>query len=382
MVVAGGSLRWLIQALAHLPNHMGTSIMTKLNVALLFGGRSAEHDLTMMAARSVYEALDRKRYNPILVGVTRDGKWWLHENTPRFPLDVESSEAQIALLPGGGGKALIHRCNEADRNRTCHIDVVLLSVADGILQGTLETAQVPFVGSRLPASAICMDKQVTKRILRDAGLPIARFLALTTRQEAKFRSAQETLCSGSLIVKPASFHSSIGVSKVTCESEFQTAVDLAFSYGSKVLIEEYVQAREFECAILEDAERVNDLFCPWPCEIIPTDQGAFFTYQAKVSEKEVIIKTKAELEHTVADRVRALSCEAFRVMGCEALARVDLFMRPDGELLINEVGSKPDITPSGMFPRMMAESGLPYNALLQRLVEDAIKRSERARATL
>lgn len=336
----------------------------------------------MAAARAVYEALDRKRYTPILVRIAPDGKWWLHENALRFPLDMESSGAQIALLPGGGGKALIHRCNGGERSGTCHIDVVLANVCDGVLQGILETAQVPFVGSRLPAAAICRDKQMTKRILRDAGLPIARFIALTTREAANFQFAQETLCSRSLIVKPASFHSSIGVSRVTCESEFQAAVDLAFGHGSKVLIEEFVQAREFECAILQEAEKESNLLCPWPCEIIPTEKAAFFTYKAKLDEKEVIMKTKAEIEDVVADRVQALSREAFRVIGCEALARVDLFMRPNGELLINEVGSKPDITPSSMFARMMAESGMPYDALLQRLLEDAIERSARARAVL
>lgn len=350
--------------------------MTRLDVALIFGGRSAEHDISMMCARSVYEDLDRKRYSPILVGVGEDGRWWLHEDAAKFPLHADSSGAQITFLPGGGGKALVHGRNE--RNRICRVDVVFPILPEGILQGVLETAQVPFVGSRLPAPAICMDKQMTKRILRDAGLPVARFLALTVREEVKFQSAQEALCSRLLFVKPARFHSSIGVSKVSCESEFQAAVDLALRYSSTVVIEEYVQGREFEFAILQDPEQSSKLFCSWPSEIIPTDQHAFFTYQAKINEKGLTIKTKAELDEAGADRVRALACEAFRVIGCEALARVDLFMRPNGELLINEVVTKPDLTRSSMFARMMAESGIPYNVLVQRLLEDAIKRSERA----
>lgn len=355
--------------------------MTILNVALIFGGRSAEHDVTTMVARSVYEHLDRKHYSPILVGVSRDGRWWLHENTDEFPSRVDSSGIQMTFLPGGGGKALVHGRKEEGRMR--HVDVVFPIIAEGILQGVLETAQVPFVGSRIPAPAISMDKEITKRILRDAGFPIARSLVLTARDEVKFRFAQQTLCSRSVFVKPSRLHSSIGVRKVTCESEFQAAVDLAFSYGSKVIVEECVQARELECAVLQDVDQPDRLLCSWPSEIIPKDGEAFFTYQAKIdNETGVMIKTKADVDEAVADRMKALSCEAFGVIGCEALARVDFFMRPNGELLINEVGTLPGLTPSSVFPRMMEASGIPYKVLVHRLVQHAIKRSERSRAVL
>lgn len=351
------------------------------NVALMFGGRSAEYDVSMMSARYVYETLDRKRYNPILVGVARDGKWWLQENTTEFPSQVSLSGAEMVFLPGGGGKALVHRCKE--ENTVCHVDVVFPLLhgpfgEDGVLQGVLETAQVPFVGSQTLASAICMDKQITKRILRDAGLPIVRSLVLIDREKVEFRVAQETLCSRSLFVKPASLGSSIGVSKATCESEFQAAVDLAFSYGSKVLVEEYVLARELACAVLQDAEQPTKLLCSWPGESILTDEHAFFTYQAKYDAGGAISKAKAELDDTVANRARALSCEAFRATGCEALARIDLFMRPNGELLVNEVNTIPCFTASSIFAKMVAESGIPYKVLVERLLEHGIKRCERA----
>lgn len=352
--------------------------MTIANVALVFGGGSIGHDMSIRYAQSVYDALDKTRYSPILVGVARDGKWWLQEKTKEFPLHVDLSGAQLIFFPGGGGKALVHRCN--GDNTTCHVNVVLQISPYGGSEGLLETAQVPFVGSRGPATAICSDKQVIKRILRDAGLPIARSLALMARQEVKFQFAQEALCSHSLFVKPATLHSSIGVSKVTCESEFHAAVDLAFSYDSKVIVEEYVQARELECAVLQDAERPSDLFCSSPSEIIPTDENAFFTSQAKVDGKGIMVKAKAELDQSDADRVRALSCEAFRAIGCEAFARVDFLMRRNGELLINEVGTNPILTSSSMFSKMMEESGISYKDLVQRLLDDAIKRAERARA--
>ncbi|MCK1417281.1 D-alanine--D-alanine ligase [Bradyrhizobium sp. CW4] len=354
--------------------------MTILNVALIFGGQSAEHDASVMSARSIYETLDRERYSPILVGVAQDGKWWLLENTKEFPSHVGSSGAQIVFLAGEGGKALVHGCSENDK--ICHVDVVFPIIWNGFLQGVLETARVPFLGSRMPAPAITRHKHITKRILRDAGLPIARSLDLTSREEIKFQIAQEALSSHSLFVKPASLHSSIGVSKVTCESEFEAAVDLALTYDSRVLVEEYVQARELECAVLQDAERPSELLCSWPCEIIPTGQNAFFSYRAKSEGKGVIFRMKADVDESVADRMRALSCKAFKVIGCEVLARVDFFMRPNGELLINEVGSAPAFGPSSIFSRMIEESGIRYDVLVQRLIEDAIKRSERARPEL
>lgn len=351
--------------------------MPIVNVAIISPGQSVEHDMPMTSARAIYEALDRKRYNPILVGVARDGKWWLQENPKNFPLHLESSGAQLVFLPGGGGKALVHRGNE---DRLCCVDVAFPVLPEGHFEGLLQAALVPFVGSRLPAPALCMNKHIAKRILRDAGLPIARYVALTDREGMQFKSAQETLCSRSVFVKPATLHSSIGVSKVTCESEFQAALDLAFSYGSQVLIEEYVQARELECAILQNVDQPRKLFCSWPSEIIPTDDHSFFTYQAKLDGKGIIVKTKAQLDEAEADQVRALACEAFNVLGCESLARVDFLLRPDGELLINEVGCVPSLSPSGMFSRIMEESGTPYNVLIQRLLDDAIRRSERTRA--
>ncbi|MCK1504303.1 D-alanine--D-alanine ligase family protein [Bradyrhizobium sp. 18] len=358
--------------------------MTRRNAAIIFGGRSAEHDVSIMSARSVYESLDRKRYNPILVGIARDGKWWLQDHAKGFPVHVASTGSQIAFLPGAGGAALVHRRNED--YRIYHIDVVLPILhgpfgEDGVLQGVLETAQVPFVGCPVLASAICMDKQIAKRILRDAGLPIAQFLALTTREEVNFRFAQQTLHSPTLFVKPASLGSSIGVSKVHCESTFQAAVDLAFGYGSKVLVEAYVEGRELECAVLQDPERPTELLCSWPSEIIPNSQHAFFTYQAKSDAGGAITKAKADLDEALANRIQALSCETFKVMGCEALARVDFFMRSNGELLINEVNTLPSFTRSSMFPKMMKESGISYDVLVERLLEHAMKRYERAMAS-
>ncbi|MCP3392219.1 D-alanine--D-alanine ligase [Bradyrhizobium sp. CCGB12] len=354
--------------------------MTMLNVALIFGGRSADRDISMRSARYIYEALDRQRYNPILVGVAHDGKWWLQENAREFPLHVDSSGAQITFLAGGGGKALVYTDNGCAR--TCQVDVVFPLFQEGILEGLLERAQVPFVGSRFPAPAICMDKHITKRILRDAGFSVARFLASSDREEVDFQFAQKTLGSRSLFVKPASFHSSIGVSKVSCEAEFEAAIDLAFSYGRKVIIEEYVQARELACAVLEDAIKPSKLLCSWPNEIIPTGQDAFFTHRTKIDGKGLIVKIKAELDETVADLLRGLACEAFRAIGCEAFGRVDFFMRPNGDVLINEVGTFPSLKPFSMFPKMMRELGFPYKVLIQRLIENAIGRAERVSTEL
>lgn len=354
--------------------------MAALTIALILrGGSARDQNVSLREAQSIYDALDRNLYTAMLVSITRDGKWWLHDNPKTSLFDVDSSRAQITFLPGGGGKALIHRCSE--RDRVCHVDVVFPYMPDGVFEGFLEAAKVPFIGSRGPASAICMDKQILKRILRDAGLPIARSRVLLAREKVSFQLAQESLCCHSLFVKPACLYESIGVSKVTCKSEFQTAVDLAFSYGSKVVIEEYVEGREFECAVLQDIDDSRRLFCSWPGEIMPTEQHAFFTYQAKRDGKG-ITRARAEIGDVVAKQLQALSREAFNVIGCEGLARVDFLMRTNGELLINEVTTIPSLRPTSMFSQMMEESGMPYETLLQRLVQGAIERSRRARPGL
>ncbi|MHC2432677.1 D-alanine--D-alanine ligase [Bradyrhizobium sp. USDA 4451] len=353
--------------------------MTILNVALVFGGGPVELDMSMTSAKCVYEALDRKRYCPILVRVARDGKWWLLEHSREFPSRVEPSGTQLMFLPGGGGNALVYR--DSGDVTTIHVDVVFPISPYGC-SGLLEAAQVPFVGSRGPAPWICSDKQIAKQTLRGAGLPIARSLVLVAGENVTFQCAQKALCSRALFVKPATLHSSIGVSKVTRESEFQAAVQLAFSYDGKVLVEEHVKARELECGILQDVDPPNDLLCSWPSEIIPIDESSFFTSQAKLDGNGVRIHIKSELNEADVDRVRALSREAFRAVGCEALARVDVFLRPDGELLINEIGSAPILRPSSMFARMMKETGLTYSNLVHKLLENAIVRAQRAKRAL
>ncbi|MCK1624135.1 hypothetical protein IVA98_13355 [Bradyrhizobium sp. 160] len=351
--------------------------MTLLNVALVFGGGPVEHEISMTSAKTVYEGLDKKRYRPILVGVARDGKWWLQKNSKDFPSHVESSGAQLMFVPGSGGDALVY--GVGGDVTTVHVDVVF-PISPYFCSAVLEAAQVAFVGSRGPAPWICFDKQIAKQTLLGAGLPTPRFLVLIAGESVTFRGAQEALCSQTLFVKPATLHSSIGVSKVTCESEFQAAVQLAFSYDGKILVEEHVQARELECGILQKPGPPNDLLCSWPSEIIPVDASSFFTSQAKQDGDGVRIKIKSELHEADVDRVRALSRAAFRATGCEAMARVDVFMRPDGELLVNEIGSAPLLRPSSMFARMMEESGVAYASLLDTLLDNAIIRAKRAQS--
>lgn len=354
-------------------------IMTILNVALVFGGGSVGHDMSTTSAKWVYDAIDKKRYSPILVGVARDGKWWLQENSKELPSHVESSGAQLMFLPGGGGNALVYR-GSGDVKKI-DIDVVFPISPYGC-SSVLEAAQVPFVGCRGLAPWICYDKQIAKQTLRGAGLPTARSLVLMAGESVEFQCAQEALCSRALFVKPATLHSSIGVSKVTCESEFQAAVQLAFSYDRKILVEEHVQGRELECGILQDVDPPNDLLCSWPSEIIPIDESSFFTSRAKLDGNGIRIHIKSELDEADVDRVRALSRAAFRAVGCEALARVDVFMRSDGELVINEIGHAPYLRPASTFARMMEESGLAFASLVHKLLENAIVRAERARLSL
>lgn len=356
--------------------------MTRRRVALLFGGRSAEHEISVISARGIFDAIDSERYAVSLIAIGQNGRWWLQKNASNLPAVVEPSGLEISFLPGGRGRALVHS-EGREVYRIKEFDVVLPVLhgsfgEDGTVQGLLEIAQVPYVGSGVLGSALCMDKQVSKRVLRDAGLPIAKFLTCARTERCDFQSAQSALGNASLFVKPARLGSSIGISKVSTEPEFNAALDLAFRYDDKVLVEESVQAREIECGVLEAANGTGELHTTWPGEIVPAlSRHAFYSYEAKYRDNAgADLITRAALSQETSDRIQVLSRQVFRLLGCEGMARVDFFLKADGEALINEVNTIPGFTPFSMYPRMMQEAGVPYGELIQTLLEHAIARTK------
>jgi D-alanine-D-alanine ligase len=356
----------------------------KLRVALLFGGRSAEHDVSLMSAANVFRALDPERYEVVPIAVARSGAWILCRLLEgRFPTEVPAHGPLITLLPGGGGRLILALDDDAATEPPAPVDVIFPVLhgpfgEDGSVQGLAELAGVPYVGANVFASAAAMDKDAAKRLLRDAGLPIVRFRAVTEADAPSFCELVAEL-GRPLFVKPARLGSSVGVGKVDTAEEFDAALREAFRHDRKVLVEECMRGREVECGVLEDTD--GTLMTSLPGEIVPTNRHAFYTYEAKyLDEDGALLKVPADLPKGVVQRVQHLSVQAFRALGCEAMARVDFFLRPDMSVVINEVNTIPGFTNISMYPMAFKASGLSYPELVDRLIRHALARASRAPA--
>ena len=352
----------------------------RLRVALLFGGRSAEHDVSVMSARNVFRALDPARYETVPIGITRSGAWLLSSlEDGAFPAAVPECGPRVALVPGGAGRlAILPETDGAAADLSRAVDVVFPVLhgpfgEDGTVQGAAEIAGVPYVGSGVLGSAAAMDKDVAKRLMRDGGLPIARFLSFT-QEDAPAFDAVVTELGRPVFVKPARLGSSVGISKAGTQEEFAEAIAEAFRHDRKILVEEYVRGREIECGVLEGED--GSLVASLPGEIVPSNRHGFYTYEAKYLDEEgAAIKVPADLPPEVSDKVRNLSIEAFRAVGCEGLARIDFFLREDGKLMVNEVNTLPGFTNISMYPKVMEAVGISYPELVDRLIRHALARA-------
>ena len=354
----------------------------KLRVALLFGGRSAEHDVSLMSAANVFLALDPARYEVVPIAVARSGAWILcHLVEGRFPSEVPAGGPLLTLLPGGGGRLVVAFDDDAVVEPPAPVDVIFPVLhgpfgEDGSVQGLAELAGVPYVGANVFASAAAMDKDAAKRLLRDAGLPTVRFRAVTEADAPSFAELVAEL-GRPLFVKPARLGSSVGVGKADTAEEFAAALREAFRHDRKVLVEEFIHGREVECGVLEDAD--GALMTSLPGEIIPTNRHAFYTYEAKYLDQDgALLKVPADLPKEIVQRVQDISLQAFRALGCEAMARVDVFLRPDMSIVVNEVNTIPGFTNISMYPLAFNASGVSYPELVDRLIRHALARASRA----
>jgi D-alanine-D-alanine ligase len=353
----------------------------KLRVALLFGGRSGEHDVSVLSAANIFRALDPERYEIVPIAITRDGKWLLCPLSDGvFPAAVPEHGAQASLLPGGRGRLLV--VQEDDPNRldaSLAVDVLFPALhgpygEDGTVQGLAELADVPYVGSAVLGSASAMDKDVAKRLMIQAGLPTARFVSLRLGQPISFETVSREL-GRPVFVKPARLGSSIGVSKASSTQEFERAVAEAFRHDDKILIEECVIGREIECGVLENED--GSLLVSAPGEIVPTNRHDFYTYEAKyLDDNGALIKVPADVPDSVVATAQKLAGDVFQTLGCQGLARVDFFLRQDGSLLINEVNTLPGFTNISMYPKVLEASGVSYAVLVDRLIRHALARKK------
>jgi D-alanine-D-alanine ligase len=353
----------------------------KTRVGIIFGGKSGEHEVSLQSARSIHEALDKTRYAPVLLGVDKQGVWHLgadasfilNASNPRL-IALDARAPAVIPQEDPAGPVLTLRDRETGLVRG-HVDVFFPIIhgtfgEDGSLQGLLRLLDVPYVGAGVLGSAVGMDKDVMKRLLRDAGIPVARFVTL--------RSAEGDLPGAvrhlglPLFVKPANLGSSVGISRVTRLEDLPAAVQRALRYDHKVVVEEAVVGREIEVAVLG-----NDRPAPSICgEIVP--QHDFYSYEAKyIDEAGALLRIPAPLDAPTSDRIRALAVRAYQVLECEGMGRVDFFLRPDGEALVNEINTLPGFTRVSMYPKLWEATGIAYPALLDRLIELARERHAR-----
>lgn len=353
--------------------------MVKKTVGILFGGKSAEHEVSLQSAKNIIEAIDREKYDVVLIGVDKGGTWHLldeahylnHADDPQN-IQLNLSNDVIALLPGEGDVKLLNTKTLAPVRK---IDVMFPVIhgtlgEDGSLQGIMRTLDLPFVGVDLLGSALCMDKDYTKRVLKEQGLEVAKGdVFLRHEKEAiDFKEIKKNL-GLPVFIKPANQGSSVGVSKATDEDGFLKAVEEAFLYDDKILIEEAIVGREIECAVLGYGQPKASVIG----EILP--QTDFYSYESKyIDESGAILKAPAELTTRQVAQVQKMALEVFKTLGCEGLSRVDFFLTKSDRLVINEVNTMPGFTKISMYPRLFALTGITYKVLIDTLIELAISR--------
>jgi D-alanine-D-alanine ligase len=353
----------------------------KSRVMLLFGGQSAEHEVSVSSAVNVSRALHRAGYDLCLVYVSRKGVWYHVEDMDRLTgmgeMERERSFDAVVLMRDDEGVRLTR---VGDCKSLQELDVAFPILhgpygEDGTVQGLLKLLDLPFVGAGVTGSAVGMDKDVMNRLLRDGGVPIPAFLVFdeSTRNRIDYDRACLELGSP-LFVKPANLGSSVGISVADDRDGFQASVERAFRFDRKIIIEECVRGREIECSVLGNERPVASL----PGEIRPRHR--FYSYEAKyVDDRGADLVIPAELDDATVRRVQELALRSFSVLCCEGLARVDFFVRENGEVLVNEINTLPGFTDISMYPKLWEASGVPQHELVDRLVHLALARAEQER---
>src|SRR4051794_3528395 len=342
-------------------------------VLLLFGGRSAEHDVSRVTAVAVARALDRERYDVVPVAITTDGRWLLADSAQRA---IEGGPSALPSAFDVDGEV-------APAVGALAVDVVFPLLhgpygEDGTVQGLLELAALPYVGSGVVGSAVAMDKVMMKRAFAAAGLPYARTVDFRDGHDRGVLAERVAAELGyPCFVKPANLGSSVGISKVLDRAEFDAACDLALAYDEWIVVEEAVNGREIELGVLGDDPPAVSV----PGEIVPGDE--FYSYADKYEADDAQLLVPAPLADDQVAEAQAIACRAFEACRCEAMARVDLFLEERGRargFLVNEVNTIPGFTPISMYPRLWEATGVPYAELLDRLIELAMERHARRAA--
>ncbi|WP_019876399.1 D-alanine--D-alanine ligase family protein [Sporichthya polymorpha] len=369
------------------------SANTKTRVAVIFGGRSSEHAVSCVSAGSVLRAIDRTAYEVVPIGISTEGGWVLAVDDPdqlvirdgKLP-QVDATRPAVVLPGDPTARALTVFDESQPSGALGEIDVVFPVLhgpygEDGTIQGLLEMADLPYVGSGVLSSAVSMDKAHMKVALAGAGLPVCDYVVVTARRWKTENAAvrDEIAALGwPVFVKPARAGSSVGISKVKRPEDLDAAMAAAQEWDPKVIVEATVIGREIECGVLEGVVGPDGVQGPpeasVTAEIRVLGDREFYDFEAKYLDDSTELTVPADLDEAVAAKVRALSVQAFEALSCESLARVDFFVCADGSVLVNEVNTMPGFTPVSMFPRMWAASGVDYPTLVDRLLRTALQR--------
>src|SRR5438552_5560275 len=367
----------------------------KIRVGVIFGGRSGEHEVSLRSARAVIDAIDRTKYEVVPIAITKEGNWlapakaaqMLPAETARSLQSVSSSENRndVAIIGDPSREGLYSLDSNNEVNETLDIVFPVLHGTygeDGTIQGLLEMAAIPFVGCGTLASACGMDKVIMKALFKEAGLPICDYTWLL---RSEWESDRERVSRRVIrviglpcFVKPANLGSSVGVSKATDKASLAQAIDLAGRYDRKIIVEGLVDAREIECAVIGNDNPQASL----PGEyVVHAEAARFLDYTEKYSNTgNVEFLVPARLSKATTKKLQAMAVRAYKAIDASGLARVDFFLRADGDLLLNEINTLPGLTDVSGFPKMWAASGMPFSRVIDELIELAIKRhGERAR---
>jgi D-alanine-D-alanine ligase len=357
-------------------------VTDRLRVLLVFGGRSAEHEVSVVSATSVAQALDPARYDVVAVGIDKEGRWHLLSGPPALPAGSshelpsvhQDAGSEVVLAREPGSRELVGEGGERQP-----FDVVFPILhgpfgEDGTIQGLLEMAGIPYVGAGVLGSALGMDKAMQKVVFRAAGLSVALHVVIHEREWQEDPESVEARASDlgyPVFVKPAALGSSVGITKVHEAHHLARAMEEAFRYGRKALVERSMEgAREIELSVLGNDDPVASI----AGEVIPKGHE-FYDYEAKyIDESGAQLVIPADIPPETLEEAQRIAVAAFRSVDCSGMARVDLFLMPDGDLLVNEINTIPGFTQISMYPKLWEASGLPYRDLVDRLVQLAVER--------
>lgn len=356
----------------------------KLRVGILFGGKSAEHEISCDSAQSVFGALDKTKCEPVLIKISREGDFFLVPNS-FFDEGAQGAKARglflpeksLLLAPKGASEQFISK----DGDKLPKLDVVFPVLhgpfgEDGTVQGLLKIANIPFVGSCVLSTALCMDKDMTKRLLMGAGLPVCKSLVFRKHEkdEIDFKKIQKEL-GLPVFIKPCNMGSSVGISQAFEEKSLKKAIEEAFAYDTKVIIDEAIEGREIEVGLLGHGGDVAASSCG---EIVTAHD--FYSYEAKYADKSLKLDIPADIPEEVSKEMKELAIKAFKALECSGLCRCDFFLEKNGRILINELNSLPGFTGVSMYPKLWENAGVSYSRLIQRLLELALKKHEEINA--